>query len=182
MSDLLYHSAAHIVRDALVAPDIGGGSFPAENGHWPIFINNEPDKPDECITIYDTRRYHQGRMMRSGLLNESGEVDEAFGILIRVRSSTIFLGANKINSLAKIVDTLIHTVIVIVVSQPGTGNFPAIPYHIKNFSRRGGGTGSRGSDNYYLGKERKQPSTNDVVSFSNRDIFTLSGRVTIRMV
>lgn len=174
MSDLLYHSAAHIVRDAIAG--LGGGTFPADNKSWPMFINNEPDRPDNCITVYDTRRYYQHRMMRGG------DVDEAFGIQIRVRASTVFLGANKVNSLAKIVDTLIHAVIVIVASDPGTGGLPAVPYRIVNFSRRSIGlSGGRGSNNYYLGKERRPPSTNDLVSFSNRDIFSLSGKVTIRM-
>lgn len=45
-----------------------------------VFIGNEPDDPDSCVTVYDTTNVVQGRQMHGGVMWEF------FGIQVRVRA------------------------------------------------------------------------------------------------
>lgn len=174
MSGTLRHSPAHIVRNLLIS--LGGGTPPSAGNAWPMFINNEPALPDECITVYDTNLVHQSRDMRGG------EVSEVYGIQVRLRASESALGFNKISSLMQMLDTQILNSQIVIPEAVSVGvTVPSETYLVKNFSRsiRAG----VGSLYYlYLGKERKQTVGSDIVPASNRDIFSVRGRVAIRIV
>ena len=79
MSTTLTYSPADIVRYLLI--DLGLGTDPLDGGTWPIYVSNEPDRPDNCITIYDTRGLIHGRMMPSGVQAKH------YGVQIRIRCS-----------------------------------------------------------------------------------------------
>lgn len=81
------HSPAEILRSVLVT--LGLGTDPSSNGNWPIYVRNEPNKPDNCITIYDTLGTDDGRSMIDG------EVWHHEGLQIRVRSADYPTGWEK---------------------------------------------------------------------------------------
>lgn len=80
MTVALTHTPAHILQVLLI--ELGVGTNPSLNGLWPIYIGNEPDEPDDVITIYNT----------SGLAGYRSAIDnirqEYPGIQVRVRGST----------------------------------------------------------------------------------------------
>jgi len=97
MSGALDHSPADIVATLLIA--LGLGQSPTENTPtWPIFVSREPDTPDSVITVYDTSGRLQGRFQTSG------EVQEAFGIQVRVRDASHQDGYAKARAIAVALD------------------------------------------------------------------------------
>jgi len=56
------------------------GTDPGENGQWPIFVNVEPNEPDDVITVQDTEGAMEGRLQFPGTISEKP------GIQIRIRS------------------------------------------------------------------------------------------------
>ena len=84
-------SAAEIIRSMLV--DLGLGTDPSSQGLWPIFVSNEPNRPDNCITIYDTASSDDGRSM------VDGELFSHEGLQVRVRSVDYPTGYTKANSI-----------------------------------------------------------------------------------
>ena len=80
MSGALAHSPADILRYLLI--DLGHGTLPSDGALWPIYESQEPNLPDNVITTYNTTNVHQGRVM------SDGEVQERYGIQIRVRATT----------------------------------------------------------------------------------------------
>lgn len=69
MATPLLNSPAEIVQALLIA--LSQGSVPpvgsvATDSEWPIYATNEPNAPDNCITIYDTTNQHDGRSMVDG--------------------------------------------------------------------------------------------------------------------
>lgn len=77
----LDHSPADILRSAMILHNLG--SFPSgiSNAEWSIFVDNEPDRPDSCATIYNTSSRQQGRTQTDG------EIQEMHGIQVRIRAA-----------------------------------------------------------------------------------------------
>lgn len=133
MADILEHSPADIIRYLLVAHGIG--ELPSGTGvmdDWSIFCDVEPDRPDNCITIYNTQGRKHARMQLSG------RVVEHYGIQIRVRSRNPKLGYNMAQQIAAELDENVYqervtigTAIYCVHSFDRSGNIVAIP---KDFS------------------------------------------------
>lgn len=171
MPGLLRHSAATVIKYLLI--DAGFGSASLSNTSWPIFVGSEPGTPDEVITIYSRNLYHKGKDHR-------GEVAELYGIDLRLRSSEYALGDYKILGIKDFLDKVNNTQ-VNVPDSTSVGEFiPAASYRVINFSRN---VSSRGTAGYlHLGKERQQNVGTDIVPFSNREIFTFSGKVNLRMI
>lgn len=80
MSGSLSNSPAEIVRALLVS--LSKGVLPSVGGSWPIYVGNEPDTPDVCMTIYNT----QGRDIAR--THFQGSRVEYHGFQVRLRSST----------------------------------------------------------------------------------------------
>lgn len=76
----LTHSPAQVVQYYLAAQGVAVVAPAA--GPWKVYRDNEPDMPDQVITIYDTSPVLEGRDMRSN------EVIEHPGIAVRVRAVT----------------------------------------------------------------------------------------------
>lgn len=84
----MYHSPSDILRYLLI--DLSVGTLPTDNQNWPIYVANEPNKPDNCITIYDTIGTDDGRSMIDG------DIWKHDGIQVRVRSVDYRTGWDKI--------------------------------------------------------------------------------------
>lgn len=110
MSGLLNHSPALIVANYLV--DSGLASGPGPGGSWPVFVNKEPDVPDECITVYDA----DGRL--EGRTHVDGEMQEHAGIQVRVRVAPhrIVEGYQKTKTILRNFDTQVLRTLVTIGS------------------------------------------------------------------
>jgi len=125
MTVALNHSPADILRYVLI--DLRCGSDPVSNSNWPIFVADEPDEPDNCITIYDTEGTNKGREMVGGV--QLGYL----GIQVRVRAlNHKTYGHPRTNLIAKTLDEIIDmksitiegtTYIVEAFSRTGTVNY-----------------------------------------------------------
>lgn len=75
----LTHSPAEVVAKLLI--DLGLGVDPTLTNPpaWSVYSTAEPDAPDRCITVRDTVGRTRPRVM-------DGELQDTFGILVRVRS------------------------------------------------------------------------------------------------
>ena len=91
MSGTLTHSPADIIRYLMI--DFALGTIPSDGGAWPIFVGQEPNNPDDVITIFDTAGIHDGR------LQVGGEVQEHHGFQVRVRAANHVDGWTKINAI-----------------------------------------------------------------------------------
>lgn len=100
----LQHTPSEIIRQLLVNQSLGTSAVvpSSDNTSWPVYATNEPDVPDNVITIYDT----QGRI--SGRSGVDGERDEHYGIQVRVRSLSHTTGYQKIRAIAQQMDGVIY--------------------------------------------------------------------------
>lgn len=128
--------------------------FVVNPGSWPIFIDQEPDVPDNVITIYGTLGKDDGRTQIDG------ELQEHHGIQIRVRSLTK-LGFKVATSLAVACDQLVDMGVQVSTPELGTNN-----YIVQSINRTGNGVLS-------LGKE--MPPT-------RRNLYTINALINVRMV
>lgn len=92
----LEHSPAYVLMRLMI--DLGFGSNPLDQVDWPITVGQEPDKPDNCITFYNTSGELGGRSA------VDGEFSQRPGIQIRVRSQTAVVGWTKIQDLQLAMD------------------------------------------------------------------------------
>lgn len=95
-SGTLEHSPADILGQLLVL--MGVGTEPTDDLSWPVYVANEPDLPDNCITVYDTAGRDDGRMQ------VSGERAEHHGVQVRIRSTTHPIGYLKAREVAVALD------------------------------------------------------------------------------
>lgn len=100
MPDQLLHSPADVVRWLLIQTE--QGVAPSSVGAWPVFVSIEPDRPDNCITVYDTEGILEGR------IQTTGEVVEQLGVMLRVRSQNYPLGYSKCLNLQRELDQQIY--------------------------------------------------------------------------
>ena len=128
MSGSLDHSPAEIVQNLLV--QLGLGSYPATlTGSWPIYVSNQPDKPDNSIAIYDTTGLTEGRVQRTG------EKPEHHGFQIAVRATDAEAGWRKAKTIATALDETVKRDSVVVTDVVGTGTGT---YHVYAVTRHSG--------------------------------------------
>lgn len=116
---LLTHSPADIIRYLLI--HAGGGVLPPSTNAWPIYAWQEPDLPDNVVTLYDTSGKMDGRI-------HDGEHQQHEGVQIRVRAAVASDGNTKIRGLVEILDKQILNTIVVCnnVSGSGTSTYKVI--------------------------------------------------------
>lgn len=140
MPGLLTHSPADILRYLLISKGLGITPTPTpSNSVWPIYADNEPDGPDNCITVFNTTGKKNGRYQ------VTGQVHEFHGIQIRIRSSISTVGYTKSRAIAI---TLDENVLTESVNVSGT------VYCVQSFTRT--------SDVIPLGKEASTPSKRSI--------------------
>ncbi len=127
MTGSLVHSQADIIAQLLI--DFSVGTDPTLSGTWPIYVSEEPDTPDNVITIYDTVGLVHGRSQIEG------EIQEHEGIQIRIRGATHDLGFRKANDILTAVDITAVRDTVGVASVLGTGT---TNYFVNSITRTSG--------------------------------------------
>lgn len=125
-SEITAHTAAEIVQKLLI--NGGLGVAPPASGSasdWSVYINSEPDKPDAVITVYDTTGVIGGR------LGPTGDKEEMFGVMIRIRGGSPTAGGVKARAIARYLDSQVneanvtigsYTYLVHSVDRSGTVN------------------------------------------------------------
>jgi len=96
MSGTLTHSPSAIIQQLLI--DLGYATSPADSDSWPAYISNEPDSPDNVISVFDNQGTSDGR------LQTSGEQQEHHGFQVRIRSQTHPTGYTKARAIAVALD------------------------------------------------------------------------------
>ncbi len=83
-ADDLRHSPAEVVRQLLVDEGLCTDHGPALEAAapWPAYATNEPDNPDDCVTVFDTQGQDDGRVM------SDGQLQQHYGVQVRVRSAS----------------------------------------------------------------------------------------------
>lgn len=151
MAGHLDHSPADVL--AYLLQNVGLGVDPdpagAQEQIWPIYVDNEPDLPDNCITIYNSVSRQQGRSQLDG------EIQEMHGIQVRVRSSVSNQGFAKARAIAVYLDETQYTDIVTI---------GAAIYCAHSFTRTSGINA--------IGKDAPTPTKRSILTFNG--LFTLT--------
>lgn len=97
--DALTHSVAQIVAQLLI--DLGLTTAPENDPllSWPVYSPNEPDQPDNVLTIQDTTGRVDGRN------NLTHQIDEHYSFQVRIRASDDTVGSRKAREVAIALDT-----------------------------------------------------------------------------
>jgi hypothetical protein len=111
MSGTMSHAPDQVIRQLLV--DLGLAS----DGTlvWPVFAGQEPDVPDDCITVYDTG------ITREGRFQIGGEEQTAYNLQIKIRSATQQEGYVKANSIQTTLASSVHNTVTTVTDDEGVG-------------------------------------------------------------
>ena len=152
MPGSLSHAPSVVVQNLLIA--LGIGTRQSADGAWPVYATQEPTKPDEVITIYDT----EGRTgNRDAPTKERPEYN---GIQIRVRGQNYADGHTKAEAIAIALDSSVFKTAVSVPDASGTGSTSYMVWMMRRISGP-----------LALGKE--SPT-------SRRDLFTINAEVSLR--
>lgn len=84
MTSLINHSPADVVAQILIDMDFGSDPEVDDDGNsspWPVSVGDEPEYPDNAITVYDTQGRSDARLM------PDGHVAEHYGFQVRVRAA-----------------------------------------------------------------------------------------------
>lgn len=127
MSGSIEHSPEDIIRNLII--DLGHGTAPSADGSWPVFTAQEPNTPDSVITVYGAAGLLEGK------LQPNGEVQEHYGIQIRIRDVRHYGGYAKANDIAVGLDPVLNRVVE-VGTDAGTGG--STNYIVYAVSRRSG--------------------------------------------
>src|SRR5215831_15796670 len=95
---MLEHSPAEIFRQLLIDLQLGAEPDVSNGKDWPVYTGQEPDAPDECITVYDTTWRVDGRAMHNG------ETFWHYGVQLRARSRTQYGGWTKTRTIQETLD------------------------------------------------------------------------------
>jgi hypothetical protein len=152
----LTHSPADIIAKVLI--DLSLGLEPPTTP-WPVFVSNEPDVPDNCITTYDTLGKSSGRT------NYDGEQQEHHGVQVRVRSINHPIGFTKARAIAIALDQSVYDMVVSIGS---------VSYLVHCVNRQG--------DIISLGKEVTVSGYKSESPSSRRQIFVINTFVSVREV
>lgn len=107
MSGPLGNPPAEIVGQLLVDLGIGSASL---SSNWAVFIESEPDEPDNSITVYDTANELIGSVM------VDGEVIEYPGVQVRIRSQNYPTGWTKMEEIKNAFDRTVKRTLVTIGS------------------------------------------------------------------
>ena len=106
MSTSLTHSPADVIRWLLVSGSLG--TNPSLGLTWPIYASDDPDLPDDLMTVYDTAGVTQGR------LQETGETAEHRGVMVQIRGIDQPTTWAKADAVRAYLDESVHNEIITV--------------------------------------------------------------------
>jgi hypothetical protein len=75
---------------------------------WPAFVNDEPDEPESCVTVYDTANRSDGRRMTDGYRVYHR------GVQVRVRAALVEVGFAKAEAISFGLDAAAYPLVVAV--------------------------------------------------------------------
>ena len=107
MSGILSHTPAFILRSRIISDGKGSEWSEANPRQWPIFVDGEPNLPDNCITIRDTNNRDLG------FNQPRKELQEYYGVQVRVRAKDVPTGFPKYNSLVVAIERYIRDTVTI---------------------------------------------------------------------
>ena len=110
MPGVLAHSQADIIRYLLIQLGLGGNPLTSPLPAWPIYAADEPDVPDNCITVYDTPGIKHCRVM------PGGEVQEHHGFQVRIRATSHPVGRTKADAIKITIDQVVYQNLITVGS------------------------------------------------------------------
>jgi hypothetical protein len=84
------------------------GTLPTNYGLWPVYATQEPNQPDDCITVYDTQGLLQGR------IQQTGEQVIKPGVQIRVRSTSKATARKKVEDIRDALNESVYKVTVVL--------------------------------------------------------------------
>lgn len=104
MNNLLTHSPADIVAQAVIASGNGGNPVLVDvdgipTDPWPTYVAVEPDYPDNVLAFKSTQGRQEGRDMNSGA------AFRRYGVQMLVRSRTVEAGYVKAKELEAFFET-----------------------------------------------------------------------------
>jgi len=85
------HSPAAIIQQYLI--DAGVATLGGAGGAWPVFVDAEPNLPDNCITVYDTDEIDYGRVQFNG------DILSPKGFQVRIRAVSHAVGWDKASTI-----------------------------------------------------------------------------------
>lgn len=100
MPGTLTHRENEIVQKLFVALSLG--TLPTDSDDWPIYAGQEPNTPDNVITLISTTPILQGR------LQTSGQVQDRKSIQIRVRAARESTAHTKMRAIVDAVEETIY--------------------------------------------------------------------------
>lgn len=157
MSGLLSQPPSNVIQQMMIDLSLGVSPSSKPLGSWPVYYSNEPSEPDNCLTVFDTEHVSDGRMMMDG------EVNEHYGIQVKVRSSLFSSGNAKASTIATQFDSVLRRSVTITESS-GVGS---TLYHYLVHSL------SRVSGPLHLGTQ---------VDISRLHLFTINFTATISLI
>lgn len=124
INDLQDHGQQDIARKVLTVAGVGVHPDTNQPYSWPIYVDQEPDAPDNCLTLYETAGITDGK------LGPTGEDTEHHGLQIQVRceASRPYVGRKKARAVKSTLDQL---------ASPYDLTFEGISYTIYSFNPQG---------------------------------------------
>lgn len=124
MPGVMAHQPAEIIARLLVG--LGKGTDPEADPTepWPVYDTNEPDAPDNCITVFGTEG------TGTGWLQMTGEMQGDFGVQVRVRCADEISGHLKAYQVCLALDGVTRQPVAVPGSPPAT-------YLVWSVERRG---------------------------------------------
>jgi len=126
MSGDLSHLPSEIIRRLLIT--LNQGTLPTDNLASPIFIENDPDSPDNIVSVFTTASVLQGRDQNSG------EMNEFFGFQIMIRNADPLNGWEKAKNILDTIDSVVNQDIVSVADTTGTATSSYLVHSITRTS------------------------------------------------
>ncbi len=94
-----------ILRSALIASI--KFTLPSTNGAWPLYVTTEPEKPNQCATLFDTTP------VIDGVVQQTGEIMQHYGLQLRIRDPDYSTGWAKANDIRDLLPLLKQLTVVI---------------------------------------------------------------------
>lgn len=149
MTGPLVHAPSLIIAQLLVDQAICG--LPPASMVWPAYINSLPDTPDDAVVITD------GESVQEGRVQFNGEIQEHYGIQVKVRSAVYTDGYTICEQIKNCFDVDVYKEVVTLTDPPSSA-----AYTVHAITRTTG--------IIVVGKE---------VSGSKRSLFTINALVSV---
>jgi hypothetical protein len=105
MSGILTHTPAYILRTRII--NDGKGTVTDENRAWPVYVDGDPNLPDNMITVRDTTN------VEKGYRQYNKELQQHYGVQVRIRAKSVPVGFPKYNALVVAIERYINDTLIV---------------------------------------------------------------------